>query len=79
MGMTWNHAATAIRCFVDGVYAGTASNGWAQWGDHPMSSASTALIYAGSLTLQEWIGLGAHCIYWDKVLSDATMLNLTKL
>lgn len=78
MGMTWNHAATEIRCFVDGIYAGSSSNGWDTFGEHPMDSASTALYYAGSLTLQEWIGRGAHCIYWNSVLSDATMLNLTK-
>ena len=79
MGMTWDENVPEIRAFACGAYIGQKSDDVTAWGDHPVLSDNICVLYAGTVTLQEWIGRGAHCIYWNHVLSDQTMCQLTKL
>lgn len=78
MGITWDLAGDNVEAYVNGVSVGSAANTLTTWptsGQEPNSG--TTVLYAGSLTLQEWIGDGAHVAIWaDRVLSAADMLHI---
>jgi hypothetical protein len=79
MGITWNLDEPEIRAFLNGAYINQDGTGFTAWGTNAPDSAGLTVLFAGSSTLQEWIGWGSHCAYWDRVLSDAEMEQATSL
>jgi hypothetical protein len=73
MGMTHDRSAPYLRFYLNGVrLSESTSANLTDWGNHP-PEAAVSLLYAGSLTLQEWIGGGAHCAIWNAALTDTEM------
>ena len=78
MGMTCDQSVPELI-----FYLNDSVNGWRKlstsnsayltdWGNNPPVTGATVM-YAGSLTLQEWIGSGQHSIIWNDQLSDSEM------
>lgn len=78
MGMTWDLAIPEIRAYHNGVLVGTSATGFTTWapGTH-LPQGGESVLYAGSLTLQEWFGSGAQVACWaDRVLTADEMASL---
>jgi hypothetical protein len=85
MGMTWDISIPHCACY---LYANDAFeivddsaplDGMDAWGAHPVDDANTVLL-AGSTSAQEWIGRGAHAVYWaGRELAAGLMRSLMVL
>lgn len=81
MGMTWDLAVPEIRAYDATGIVGTAATGFTTWasGTHVPNSPNISVLFAGSLTLQEWFGRGAHCAVWaGATLTAAEILSLSR-
>lgn len=77
-GMTWDTTANELIAYINGVEVGrdTCAGTWDK-AANPITAAGSTVMYAGSTTLQEWIGSGGPVAVWaGVVLTPAEMLNL---
>jgi hypothetical protein len=82
MGMTWDLAVPEIRAYDLTGLVGAANSGFTTWpqGTNVPDSPNITLLFAGSLTLQEWFGSGAQVACWaNRVLSAAEIASLAQL
>ena len=78
IGITFSLSGPLMSCYLWSeetgfVEVGTSNSvNLTNWGANP-PVGGVSLFYAGSLTLQEWIGAGAHCYVWNVDLSKDEM------
>ena len=83
-GMTFNLTGPLLSCYLWSSLTGFITVGTSNsasltdWGNHPPQNGLSVL-YAGSLTLQEWIGWGQHNYIWNTELTPAEMQSVMVL
>jgi hypothetical protein len=72
-GITWSASLDEVKGYWNGAQSGATLNGLGVWG----AAINRAIVGAQTtVPATPWIGYGAHCVLWDRVLVGGEMASL---